>query len=65
MIVFPTAQEAGDAAASVKNDKANKHFHCIPEQLLDGTYIVGVYIKVVPKDTTAHKDFQLKFAEWL
>jgi hypothetical protein len=65
MIVFPTAQEAGDAAAEIRNDKSNKHFHCIPEQLLDSTYIVGVYVKVYPKDTTLHKDFQLKFVEWL
>jgi len=69
MIVFPTAQAAGDAAAEVRNDKSNKHFHCISEQLLDGTYIVGVYVRVVPKDTTPYKDFErntvLKFVEWL
>ena len=65
MIVFPNAQAAGDAVAEVKNTSVNKHFHCIPEQLLDGTYVVGIYIKVVPKDTALHKDFQLKFAEWL
>jgi hypothetical protein len=65
MIVFPTAQAAGDAVAEVKNSPQNKHFHCIPEQLLDGTYVVGVYLKVHPKDTTLHKDFELKFGEWL
>lgn len=61
--MFPTAQKAGDAAAEIRTDPSNKHFHCIPEQLFDGTYIVGVYIKVVPKDGTP--DVDLKFVEWL